>query len=207
MSPGNFFEGEPEDTEEALMAATYRALCEHGYADLTIQKIGAEFEKSPSLLYHHYDGKDDLLVEFLEYMLDEFESVVPFAAGDDPWDKLLAMLDMILAPSFDAEGQDFNSAMIELRAQAATDPAYREAITRHDQFVHDKVVTVLREGIEQGRFREVDTHRVAAVVQTAFNGAMLQRVTTEPLDGSGSIEDVRNELESILEARLLPDSE
>ncbi|MEF8774483.1 MAG: helix-turn-helix domain-containing protein, partial [Halobacteriales archaeon] len=62
MPPEELFDADAEDTDEALMAATYRALCEHGYADLTIQQIGAEFEKSTSLLYHHYDGKDELLV-------------------------------------------------------------------------------------------------------------------------------------------------
>ena len=39
------------DTQTAIMDATYRALCEHGYSNLTIDKIDAEFEKSKSLLY------------------------------------------------------------------------------------------------------------------------------------------------------------
>jgi AcrR family transcriptional regulator len=69
------FDDEPADTREAIMQATYRALRAHGYARLTIQRIGDEFPKSKSLLYHHYDGKDDLLLEFLSYMLDWRESL------------------------------------------------------------------------------------------------------------------------------------
>lgn len=62
------------DTREAIVRATYRALCANGYADTTISAIAAEFEKSKSLLYYHYDGKDDLLEEFLRFVLDQLES-------------------------------------------------------------------------------------------------------------------------------------
>jgi AcrR family transcriptional regulator len=35
-----------DDTCEAIMSATYRALCAHGYADLTMQDIADETDKS-----------------------------------------------------------------------------------------------------------------------------------------------------------------
>ena len=68
----------PEGTREEIMRATYLALCEHGYASLTIQRISDEFPKSKSLIYHHYDGKDDLLIDFLEFVLERFEKTVSF---------------------------------------------------------------------------------------------------------------------------------
>jgi len=203
MAPGDVFDADPDDTEAALMAATYRALCEHGYADLTIQKIGEEFEKSTSLLYHHYDGKDELLVAFLGFMLDRFEDDVPFEDVVDPWAELQDVLDHVLAPGMDAEREELTSAMIELRAQAAHDPAYREAFSRHDRFFRDRLAAVVRDGIDRGVFRDVDPDRVAALLQTTFNGAMMQRVTTDPEDGGVPVDDVRAELEAVLEDRLL----
>ena len=200
VTPGELFDA--DDTEGALMAATYRALCKHGYADLTIQKIGAEFEKSNSLLYHHYEGKDDLLVEFLEYMLERFETEVPFEEVDDPRAKLQRLLDYVLAPDPDEERHEFTSAMTELRAQAAHNRAYREAFTRHDEFFHDGLASMIREGIEQGSFRAVDPDRMASFVQTTFNGVMLQRATTDPDDGV-PVEDVQREIEAVLETRLV----
>jgi AcrR family transcriptional regulator len=215
MAPGDVFEDQPEDTEAALMAATYRALCEHGYADLTIQKIGEEFEKSTSLLYHHYESKDELLVEFMGYMLERFEADVPFETVEDPWTELRELLDHVLAPTVAADRRELMSAMIELRAQAAHDPAYREAFARHDRFFRDRLSAIVREGIDRGEFREVDPDRVAALLQTTFNGAMLQRVTTDVGAETGAdsgapasgvpIVDVRTELEAMLEASLLPE--
>lgn len=66
----------PSNTREEILAATYRSLREHGYADLTIEKIGREFEKSPSLVYHHFDDKDDLVLAMLDSLLDSFETTV-----------------------------------------------------------------------------------------------------------------------------------
>jgi AcrR family transcriptional regulator len=206
VTSSDLFDGDPDDTEAALMAATYRALCAHGYAELTIQRIGEEFGKSNSLLYHHYEGKDDLLVAFLDYVLERFESDVPFEELTDPWERVERLLDHVLAPTLPEERREFTSAMMELRAQAAHDPAFREAFTRHDAFFHDRLVAVVRDGVEQGRFRDVDAEAVASLLQTTFNGVMLQRATTDA-GGGVAISDVRDELESALATQLLGEGE
>ncbi|ELZ53713.1 MULTISPECIES: TetR/AcrR family transcriptional regulator [Halorubrum] len=75
---------EPSDTRQAILGAAFRALCEHGYANVTIKRIGDEFDKSQSLVYHHYDGKDDLLLDLLEYLLDQFEASIADGSATDP---------------------------------------------------------------------------------------------------------------------------
>lgn len=42
MTNANSFLDSPEGTREEIMRATRLALCEHGYADLTIQRIVEE---------------------------------------------------------------------------------------------------------------------------------------------------------------------
>ena len=159
---------EPSNTRQAILGAAFRALCEHGYASVTIQRIGDEFDKSPSLVYHHYDGKDDLLVDLLEFLLDEFEASVaggslggspdaedaaettPEAAFDrsarDQLDDYLtaavdpASLDQAYAP--DAR---FVTVMTELRSQAANDEAYREHFDRSDRVFGEYLERLVRE--------------------------------------------------------------
>lgn len=73
-------DGRAEELEPAkrrIMEATYRALQKHGYGNLTIQHIADEFENSKTLLYYHYDGKDELLVDFLDYVLTQFLNSLP----------------------------------------------------------------------------------------------------------------------------------
>ena len=45
------------DSKKEIMEATYEALCKHGYAELSIEKIADEFDKGKSLIYYHYDDK------------------------------------------------------------------------------------------------------------------------------------------------------
>lgn len=203
MATDDLFD-DPDDTREAIMKATYDALCKHGYADLTIQRIGDEFPKSKSLVYHHYEGKDELLLDFLTYLLEHFETSVPHHDYDDAAAHLQSVLDHVLPDDLDDERREFTSAMIELRAQAAHDPAYRDHFTRSTRFFHDRFATIIECGIEQGVFRDVDPDRVAALLLATIDGGRLQRVTadvTEPIPA------IRDELQTYIETQLLSDRE
>ncbi|NHN58776.1 MULTISPECIES: TetR/AcrR family transcriptional regulator [Halorussus] len=203
MPPAHLFEDAPDDTRTAIMKATFLALCEHGYANLTIQRIGDEFAKSKSLLYHHYDGKDELLVEFLEYMLEDFQANVPREDHDDPEEHLRTMLDQILDPAIEDEHYEFTGAMMELRAQASHDEAYRDHFTRTDRYLREKIADVVRDGVDRGVFREVDPERTAALLVTTVNGSMLGRVTTD--DDAEVLRATRRELDDYIDAHLLAD--
>ncbi|WP_336342767.1 TetR/AcrR family transcriptional regulator [Halalkalicoccus ordinarius] len=198
MTAAKFFESEPADTREAIMQATYRALCEHGYAGLTIQRIGDEFPKSKSLLYHHYEGKDELLLDFLSFMLERFEGTIPDREYDDAREHLEAILDHALPADLDPERAEFRAAMVELRAQAATDEAYREHFTRNDRFFRERFAAVVRRGIEEGVFREVDPDQVAATLLATVHGVMQEEATTDAAESAG----IREELRTYLCSRL-----
>lgn len=200
MSEARAFAEGADETQEAIMQATYAALCKHGYADLTIQRIADEFPKSKSLLYHHYGGKDELLLDFLECMLDWFEDRIPVRPDVGAEDRLSAILDYWFAAALPDEYRDFTRAIVELRAQAAHDPAYRAHFTRSDRFFRDYIVRVIRDGIEEGVFRDVDPERAATYLQTLIIGVMTQRVTTD--EDENVVKMVRTEYGSYVETCL-----
>lgn len=193
------FRSAPEDTHTEMMRATYDALRTHGYADLTVQRIGDEFAKSKSLIYQYYDGKDDLLVGLLEFLLERFEASVPDREYEDAHEQLLDLLDHALPESVHSERHEFASAMTELRAQAPHDAAYREQFTRTDRFVHDSIAGIVREGVDEGVFRDVDPDEVASFVLTTIHGARNRRVTTD----DAVVGAVRRELTEYVRVRLL----
>ncbi|WP_423744281.1 TetR/AcrR family transcriptional regulator (plasmid) [Haladaptatus sp. SPP-AMP-3] len=190
---------DPTDTRDAIMRATYLALCNHGYADLTIQRIADEFPKSKSLLYHHYDGKDDLLLDFLEFMLEQQRERIPAEPTSSADDHLNAIFKRVFRTPMTDDYRDFWRAMVELRAQAAHDEKYRDHFTRSDEFFRELFANVVRSGIDDGVFREVNPERTAAYLQTTITGVMTQRVTTN----GDIIEDVREELDEYVRLRLL----
>ncbi|MFW6384012.1 MAG: TetR/AcrR family transcriptional regulator [Halodesulfurarchaeum sp.] len=190
---------EPADTREAIMQATFRALCEHGYAGLTISRIAQYFPKSKSLLYHHYESKEELLLDFLAFMLERYQEAVPKAETDSPEERLAAVLDASLSRKADGPDLEFLRAMTELRAQAAHDERFREHFRTHDRVFRETLVDIVEDGIESGVFREVDAEQVAAFVFAGLAGGMTQLATAE----SGPERDVLAELRWYVDHRLL----
>ncbi|MFB6188677.1 MAG: TetR family transcriptional regulator C-terminal domain-containing protein [Halapricum sp.] len=200
-SSSNPFPSDPSDTRTAIMKATFDALVEYGYAGLTIDRIDEFFPKSKSLLYHHYDGKDDLLLDFLERLLDEHEAGVGCRDDADALTRLNRILDGVTAASMDETDRGFVRALVELRAQAAHEAAYREHFTTSGAFFRDRLATIVADGIDEGVFRDVDPDQVAAMLYTLATGVMTERVT----DNDPHVEAVRAELDAYVEVRLLAD--
>ncbi|WP_435180363.1 TetR/AcrR family transcriptional regulator [Halorussus sp. AFM4] len=199
MPPENLFDESAEDTRTAIMEATYHALVEHGYAGLSIQRIADQFDKSKSLLYHHYEGKDDLLVDFLTFYLDylQRETMVP---PDAPAAERLRTFFAGIDPADPARTDEFVGVFVELRAQAVQCDDYEQLITRTDEYIREYLASIIEDGIEQGSFREVDPDRTAAFLVSILDSVLLRRTTTT--DDEAVARDVLDELDHYLETRL-----
>lgn len=154
------------------MEATFRALAKHGYADLTVQAIADEFDKSKSLIHYHYDSKADLLVAFMAYLSEQFIDEVEGGDAADPRDRLLRMAEIVVVGVGDEmETRDFHAALLGMRAQAPYDPALQGQFVENDRLIRGVVADIVREGIEAGQFRAVDPERYAALFRSAIEGA------------------------------------
>jgi AcrR family transcriptional regulator len=171
----------PDETYEALMAATYRTLCEHGYDDLTMRDIAAEFEKSRALIHYHYDSKADLLAAVLEWMVDRYEAYVfdELSAEDGPRETLETFVDVVLYGPEDPEFDHwaFFTALLEFRSRAHRDERIREAVVRGYDRTIDVIRAMLEDGIERGVFREVDTEAAAHFLFLATDAVRVRRIT------------------------------
>jgi AcrR family transcriptional regulator len=183
---------ERTDTREAIMEATYRALCTHGYAALTMQDIADELDKSKSLLHYHFDTKEDLLVAFIEFLLEEFEEKRAENAEAPPEERLREFIEwFVFAPEEDDRAA-FHIALLELRSQAPYTEAYREQLKRSDELVRGTIVEIVESGIKTGVFRpDTDPDAVARLVFATMDGARIRQAT---LAEAGYAAAVRNAL-------------
>jgi len=191
-----------DDTCEAIMGGTYRALCAHGYADLTMQDIADETDNSKAALHYHYDSKRELLLSFLDYLYDEFTARVRDPDGADPAARLRSFIESVLTPpESDADERiAFRTALLELKAQAPYDDGVRERLERFDAFLHAQVREIVAAGIESGQFRAVDPDDTARFVVTALDGAQTKQVAV-----GQDIDCTRRMLDSYVETHLVAD--
>ncbi|WP_101294239.1 TetR/AcrR family transcriptional regulator [Halegenticoccus soli] len=190
-----------EDTTEEIMGATYCALCKHGYAALTMQNIADESGLSKAALHYHYDSKRDLLLAFLDYLLDRFRERIDAADADDPAERLAAFVDVVFTPRREDTHREFKTAVLEIKAQAPYDDGFRERLAEFDRLMHDRVRSIVADGIERGVFRgDADPDDVASFVITVMNGANARYVAV-----GAPVGDARRTLMAYLETQLFAD--
>jgi AcrR family transcriptional regulator len=172
------------DTPEAIMEATYCALCEHGYADLTTQDIADESDTSTAALHYHYDTKEALLLAFLDHLYEAFTEEYAETPGDNAVERLVAFVDAVLREEDAESARAFQTALLEIRAQAPYTEGYRAKLDRFDSFVRERVETIVREGIDEGTVREdVDPADAAAFIATLIDGVNTRRVSVGETGG------------------------
>ncbi|MCU4751822.1 TetR/AcrR family transcriptional regulator [Halobacteria archaeon AArc-curdl1] len=177
-----------ETAREAIMTATYEALCEHGYTELTAQAIADRTDKSKSLLFYHYDSKEDLVAAFFDFLLEQFADRVEESRDLPPVERLATYVDWFLYDPDDEERTSFHTAMLELRAQAPYNDRFQEQLRRSDDALRSTLEEILEEGIDSGAFVEHDSTETAALLIAALDGARIRQLT---MDRDVYLEEVR----------------
>jgi len=169
----------PEDTRELIMEATYRALAKHGYKDLRMRDIGDEMAMTRQVIHYHFDGKNDLLASFLEYIGDQYEGSVEVDPQADPREELRARVDQCLfGPEFDEFTHwDRMKVYHELFAYAQHDERHREIFSEHYEDIRNSIVTVVQDGIDQGVFRETDAELVGQLITDVIHVARSRKIS------------------------------
>lgn len=191
-----------QEPADDIVDATYCALCKHGYADLTMQDIADECDKSKAALHYHFDSKQALLETFLDGLLDDFEAQISDLDGDDPVEQLFDLVDTTLTPPADDDetpDAEFKTAVLELKAQAPYEPVYRERIAAFDERLRTRIETLVADGIDEGLVvAERDPADVATFIKTYLTGAQTRFVAT-----GASFEESRRLLHEYIQTELL----
>ncbi|WP_181686795.1 TetR/AcrR family transcriptional regulator [Halorhabdus salina] len=189
------------DGHEEIMRATYRALCEYGYADLTIKRIAKEYGKTTAAIHYHYDTKDDLLLAFLDHILGEYVSALHEVQATDPQERLELLVEKLLMDPRDHH--DLLVALAEMRNQTLHKESFSLRFKETDQYISYLLKTVIEQGISDGVFCDVDPAHVAQTLLMIVNGARARSIY---LDEDSIVADARQAADEYLTAQLFVES-
>lgn len=189
------------ETEQRIREAAFRALAEHGYTDLTLVDIGDELGQNPSLIYHYFDSKDELLLSMLDVFVDLFVGRRAEEPIDDPEAALRTFVSQILHPDptrvagvMESPPADIETALsrvfVELWAHATWDDAFRAETTAIETRVHETIARILRVGIERGCFVSVDPELTADHVFFLLKQGLHTRTTTDSGTATDRVERI-----------------
>ncbi|MXR20050.1 TetR/AcrR family transcriptional regulator [Halobacterium bonnevillei] len=195
------------DTEQRIREAAFRALVEHGYADLSIKDIGDELEQNPSLIYHYFDSKDDLLLSMLEEFVEQFVDWQAERTAPDAEAELRQFVSQILHPdpssveemtaALPHDIETANARMfVELWAHATWDGDFRRKTTEVDARLQATIAGIVQSGIGSGQFRTVDAELTADHLLFLVKQGLHTRATTNRED---SVERTQELVDEVIE--------
>ncbi|OLZ39455.1 TetR family transcriptional regulator [Natrinema saccharevitans] len=171
------------------MEATYDAISDTGYSDLTIQDIADEFDRSKTLIYYHYDGREELLVDFLDYVMKQFRTMLPDST-ESPQEELETLVDTLLPTTIDEEPFQVMLAMFELRVNAPYDTNCREQYRAVEDELNTLLVDILSRGVEMGEFENIDPEIEAELFVSLLIGTRARRLTVyDPKESITSLKE------------------
>ena len=170
------------DSREEIMDATFEALCHHGYADLTIEKIAEESDKGKSNIYYHFDDKKALILDFLDYMKDNLQEGFECLNGWEPEENFDKLLDMMLGVE-DQEMWDFHRALMEIQGRAQYDKDFEERFRELDEIALEQFTEVLKD-LEVERPEDQ-----AELIVSTVQGALSRKLTVESSEDLKKIKD------------------
>ena len=164
-----------EALHESIMEATARAIVKHGVSNLTVRDIGAEFDRSRSLINYHYNSKQELLETFVEYTAERYSR----GLTPDPDVRADIQLDRFVQQSLfgrnDAENAETHwilfAAQYALRPEAMVNEQMEQVLRGSFMEVHRTLSAIIADGIEQGVVEADDPELVAALILGVIDSA------------------------------------
>lgn len=163
----------PVSTRERILYATSVLLTARGFKGTSTRAIGRAVGIQAPSLYHHFESKEAIVEELLDYSLNASVSFAEMMMNE-PGDAAVRLFRHI---RFDHAR--LSSAVYDLRGihneYLLSRPRFALWRNRFDRLRSD-VRELVREGIESGRFIPVDL----ALVQDAISGLVLHTFSSSP---------------------------
>ncbi len=169
---------------QSIQEAVIRLMCRDGLKSVTMERVAQEVGIAKGTVYLHYRDKQELLDSVKESALEPLRTKVDeiLRSHIGPERKLRAYAARYLS-YFDERRDLFRILLYEREVMRVQGSRYQ---TDRYRYLVEQTARVIREGVRDGSFRDVDPHMVAAMFVEAVIAIVNQRLLT---DRPASVED------------------
>ena len=182
-----------ERRRQQLIESTISSIAKRGLSDTTMGDVAKGAKLSHGIVNFHFKSKDQLLVETLRTVTEEYRSVWARAvdkAGPGVAGKLAALYLADLDPAVCTRKK--LAVWHAFYGEAKSRPIYREICDASDQERMDAGVDLVRRIIAEGRYRHLDPEATALGLDALTDGIWLQvLLSTGKFDREGARQTVR----------------
>jgi len=163
-----------EARRHQLIQATIRSIAKHGLADTTIASVSHEAKLSLGIVNLHFQSKERLLLETLQFVTDEYK---------DTWERALAnagpssaeRLSALLGVDYDKSVFDRNKIAVWFAfwSETKSRPTYRRLCAERDRGYDTMLTELVARVIEEGAYESLDPDLVANGLAAMAEGLWL----------------------------------
>lgn len=171
-----------EVRREEILTATIAQAEEHGMAALRVADVAVRLGVSSGLVFYHFDTKDALLVEALEFAVERDLSRLQdiLAEGGSPVERLSRVL-ALYGPSGAVGKRAAWTLWLEAWAMGLREPTIRKALRRLDSRWRDAVVAAVEDGVRLGDFDCADPAAAVSRIGSLIDGLTVAVIVYESM--------------------------
>lgn len=161
-----------EETRARLLQAAQKKFSENGYEAASVDEICAEAGVSKGAFYHHFPSKQAVFLALFEDWLATVDAGLEAARKPTVPETLTNMARML--PFIFAQADGRLPMYLEFWLQASRDETVWKAMAAPYRRYQEFFAGLVKQGIAEGSFRQVDPHSAAQVIVSFAVGMLLQ---------------------------------
>jgi AcrR family transcriptional regulator len=161
-----------EETRSRILEAAVKQFSVNGYNKASVDSICEQAGVSKGAFYHHFQTKQDVFLALLDGWLQVFDQVVE-ASKDQTVPETFQQMTEYFPYIFQSAGENL-PMFLEFMLQASRDDKVWQASIAPYRRYHKHFSSLIKRGIAEGSFVDVNPDLAARLIVSAAMGLLLQ---------------------------------
>ena len=159
-----------EVRREQLILATIKCIEKNGLSGTTMAQVTREAGLSLGIANLHFESKDKLLVDTLEYVTEEYNRGLAAIMDDERYETTASRIEAVLKFDFSPTivRKDKLAVWVAFWGESRARPTYQRICTRSDLSAENAMVKLLQAAIDEGGYK----HQDAAVLASGYTAVV-----------------------------------
>ncbi|HMW34856.1 MAG TPA: TetR/AcrR family transcriptional regulator [bacterium] len=168
------------EKRKALIKVTYKLIAEHGFTNITLQDVADRADVSKGIILYYFENKEALFEAVLEWLVKRIELHIraEVSRAEDPISKIKAFNDATFLGI--KENREFYLVYLDFLAQSSHTERLRNVNLAFYNQCSQVQSQILRDGIEKGIFREVNTSEYCIISRALIDGLCIRWLFDTP---------------------------
>lgn len=161
-----------EETRARILEAAVKQFAIHGYNAASVDSICEQAGVSKGAFYHHFKTKQDVFLALLDGWLQTFDQAIE-ESKDRPVPETFQMMTEYFPYIFESASENL-PMFLEFLQQASRDEKIWQASIAPYRRYHKHFASLIKRGIAEGSFVDVNPDLAARLIVSAAMGLLLQ---------------------------------